>query len=105
MQNKKSYLYVLLILGVLNSCGGFSDASKVLKNEKIKNTDEFLVKKRDPLVLPPDYDKVPVPNVTGTKNIKENEELKKILKSSNKSNSKNKKSSSVEESILDSLKK
>ena len=35
----------------MHSCGGFSDASKVLQNEKITNTDEFLVKKRDPLIL------------------------------------------------------
>jgi hypothetical protein len=105
MKNKINYPFLILILSILNSCGGLSDASKVLKNEKIKNTDEFLVKKRDPLVLPPEYDKVPEPNVTDVKNIKENEDLKKILKSTKDINSKNKKSSSVEESILDSLKK
>ena len=37
------------------------DASKVLRNEKIKTTDEFLVKKREPLVLPPDYRTIPEP--------------------------------------------
>jgi hypothetical protein len=35
----------------------FGDAGKVLRNEKIKTTDEFLVKKKEPLVLPPDYEK------------------------------------------------
>ena len=35
----------------------YGDARKVLRNEKIKTTDEFLVKKREPLVLPPDYRK------------------------------------------------
>ena len=98
------FLYIIL-LSFLASCSGFNDAAKVLRNEKKKSTDEFLVKKRDPLVLPPEYDKVPEPNVTDVKNIKENEDLKKILKSTKDINSKNKKSSSVEESILDSLKK
>ena len=36
--------------------------SGVLKNEKITNTDEFLVKKRDPLVLPPEFETLPKPN-------------------------------------------
>ena len=26
-----------------------------------KTTDEFLVKKKDPLIIPPEYDKLPVP--------------------------------------------
>ena len=34
------------------SCSSFQDAGKVLRNEKIKSTDEFLVKKKDPLELP-----------------------------------------------------
>ena len=38
-----------------------SEAKKVLSNEKIKTTDEFLVKKRDPLVLPPNYKDLPKP--------------------------------------------
>ena len=40
---------------------GFKEAGKVLRNEKIKTTDEFLVKKKEPLVLPPDYEKIPEP--------------------------------------------
>ena len=34
-----------LFLILLNSCGGFSDVGKVLRNEKTRTTDEFLVKK------------------------------------------------------------
>ena len=34
---------------------------KILRNEKINSTDEFLVKKKDPLILPPDFDKIPTP--------------------------------------------
>ena len=39
-------IYILLIsLFTLNSCGGFKEAGKVLRNEKTTTTDEFLVKK------------------------------------------------------------
>ena len=37
------------------------EAGQVLRNEKVKTTDEFLVKKKQPLILPPDYDKIPNP--------------------------------------------
>ena len=59
----KLLLYIFFVF-LLNSCGSMSEAGKVLRNEKVKTTDEFLVKKRQPLVLPPDYDTLPVP---GTK--------------------------------------
>ena len=51
-------LFTIVLL--LTSCGGFSDVGKVLRNEKITNTDEFLVKK-EPLVIPPNYSELPKP--------------------------------------------
>jgi hypothetical protein len=30
-------------------------------NEKKNNTDEFLVEKKSPLVMPPDYNELPIP--------------------------------------------
>jgi hypothetical protein len=57
----KKITLVALTLLILNSCGGFKEAGKVLRNEKTKTTDEFFVKKKQPLVLPPDYNKIPEP--------------------------------------------
>ena len=54
-------IFLLLVFILLNACGGLSDAGKVLRNEKVKTTDEFLVKKRKPLVLPPEFNEVPEP--------------------------------------------
>ena len=64
MKKLKKILLNCILIYFLHSSGGASDAAKVLKNEKITNTDEFLVKKRDPLVLPPEYDNIPEPNST-----------------------------------------
>ena len=66
--------FLLLIL--LNSCGGFSDVGKVLRNEKTRTTDEFLVKK-EPLSLPPDFKTLPEPN---TKKNSSEETIDKIFK-------------------------
>ena len=50
--------FYIVILFILSACTTMEEAGKVLKNEKISTTDEFLVKKRQPLILPPDYDKI-----------------------------------------------
>ena len=47
MKKNKTVLLYFILIAFLHSCGGASDAAKVLKNEKITNTDEFLVKKRE----------------------------------------------------------
>ena len=95
----RAHNLLLLLLFLLSNCGGLSDAGKVLRNEKIRTTDEFLVKKRDPLVLPPDYRKIPQP---GNKDINEettDKKIKEILKVDEEDKSR-KNSSSVEDSIL-----
>ena len=99
----KKISLVILIPLILCSCTGLQDAAKVLRNEKIKSTDEFLVKKKEPLVLPPDYSKIPEPGSLSKKKEEENEDrIKKILKAPSKSNSRNN-SSSVEDSIIDRI--
>ena len=96
--------FLLIIIFLLSSCQGMKDAGKVLRNEKIKTTDEFLVKKRNPLVLPPDFEKIPKPGSISKTIEDEDEKIKKILKVPKIDNI-NKKSSSIEESILDSIRK
>ena len=54
---KKTNLFLILLFLFLISCG---NVGKVLRNEKIETTDEFLVKKKI-RILPPDYDNVPEP--------------------------------------------
>ena len=56
----KYITYILILLFTQVSCSGFKEAGKVLRNEKTNTTDEFLVKK-EPLIMPPDLDKIPEP--------------------------------------------
>tara|TARA_B100001250_G_C19528978_1_gene669462 strand:+ start:101 stop:415 length:315 start_codon:yes stop_codon:yes gene_type:complete len=68
----KIILYFLLIIFTLNACGGTWDSVKRgLTGEKRNSTDEFLVKKKDPLTLPPDFENLPKPSESLT----ESEEL------------------------------
>ena len=101
----KNLFIFFILLFLLNSCGSVIDAGNVLRNEKITTTDEFLVKKRNPLVLPPNFEEIPEPGSSVKKKESEDDKIKKILKSPKIENSANNKSSSTEESILQKIRK
>ena len=88
----------------ITSCGALSDAGKVLRNEKVQTTDEFLVEKRNPLVIPPNFEEIPEPGSITEEKVSNESKIKKILKSPQvkKETSKN---SSIEESILNDIRK
>ena len=94
------YIILSLIIFTFAACG---DAAKTLRNEKIKTTDEFLVKKRQPLVLPPDYNKLPEPK-SNEKKVSRDEDIKSILKTPQKKKSSDT-SSSIEQKILNKIRK
>ena len=98
-------LNICVIAVTLYSCSGLSDAGKVLRNEKTRTTDEFLVKKRDPLILPPDYNTLPKPDSINSLNKKKDNKIEEIFKIQKNENSKKTKSSSVEESIIEKISK
>ena len=91
---------LLLFFIFLYSCGSLKEAGKVMRNEKVKTTDEFLVKKRNPLVLPPNYEEIPKPGSLIENKQNEEDKLKKILKAPEKNKTSSGKSSSTENSIL-----
>ena len=105
MKKIKTTLLYFVLITFLHSCGGASDAAKVLKNEKITNTDEFLVKKRDPLILPPEYNTLPEPNSNNKSKKNDSNNINKILKLPDQSTSNTTGSSSVEESIMRNIRK
>ncbi len=80
MNKEKIIILLVSINFFLISCGSLDDAKKVLSNEKIRTTDEFLVKKRDPLTLPPDFRNIPAPDSLKNKNKNKKDNLEKILK-------------------------
>ena len=102
----KKILTALFLPIILLSCTTLEEAGKVLRNEKIKSTDEFLVKKKEPLVLPPDYSKIPEPGSLSKKKESENEDrIKKILKAPSIGDQNKNNPSSVEDNIIDKIRK
>ena len=101
----KNSTILLITFLLFTSCASLEDAGKVLRNEKTKTTDEFLVEKRDPLVFPPDFEKIPEPGTKEKIQTSEEERIKKILKANEQKNVSNSNPSSVEDSILNKIRK
>ena len=99
---KKSY-FLLFILFFLISCGGLKEAGKVLRNEKVNTTDEFLVEKKEPLIMPPDLNKIPEPQSIKNNNQNEENKIKNILKMPSSSVNKKNSNTSTEDSIIDKI--
>ena len=90
----------LILLILITSCGGFAEAGKVLRNEKVTTTDEFLIEKRGPLSIPPNVMELPKPK---NKSVNENYS-NSVKKTSEQDSNINKNKSSLEKLILEEIK-
>ena len=100
-------LTILLILMItLNSCGTIKEG---FVSKKKNSTDEFLVKKKSPLVMPPEFDELPVPgNNNQEQKNDENSDIKSLITGSENETSKSQNNSNqdinFENSILEKIK-
>ena len=100
----KKYILIILIFNFLQSCSSVSEGFKLKKG----NTgDEFLVEKKNPLVLPPNFNELPEPGKTEISDQSNESFEEKILSNNTKNNSQEEKTSnkSTEELILKNIKK
>ena len=58
----KKIIYILFLIFFITSCNTFDSVKRGLTGEKRLTTDEFLIQKKDPLVMPPDYENLPTPD-------------------------------------------
>ena len=99
---------LLLLLLFLYSCGSVGEALQGKKRSD--QGDEFLINKKNPLVMPPDFDKLPKPgeaNIKSTKDIATDQSnIKSLLKKNSDGEiiSSNCVSTSIESSILKKIK-
>ena len=101
---KKNFIFIFIFI-FLSNCQGLSNFKKAMTGQKVNTTDEFLIKKKDPLILPPQHYKLPLPKSSDLQEKKENT-VKSILKAGKNSEIKKSSSmSSLEKKILEELRK
>ena len=106
MKKNNPLIKIFLFLLLLNSCGALTEG---LGGGKQRNSDEFLVIKKAPLVLPPDFDQLPEPGVSsGEEKILNTLSIEEIIgqsSSNDMSAETNSSNSSIEKSIIEKINK
>ena len=96
--------FLLLVFIFLYSCDSLQSVKRGLTGEKVESSDEFLVKKKDPLVVPPNFEKMPNPKMNEL--YEEEDEIENILSiEKNTQDDVLSSQGSVEENILKRIKK
>ena len=98
---KNKIVFFMMLSFLITSCESVREG---LTGSKNQSTDEFLVKKKDPLVLPPDFENLPNPSERSAA-VEEMTSFEKTLKKQTISESSSATENSVEESILNQIKK
>ena len=99
----------LIVLFFAASCSDTWDSVKRgLTGQKSKSTDEFLVEKKDPLVLPPKFEDLPEPSQALENEEEEIEDFRKTLEGLSKETTEtdsDQSSKGSEQSILEKIRK
>ena len=104
---KKIFKLIAIIISilVLNSCGTVREG---FSSQKKNSIDEFLVEKKSPLVMPPDFNKLPIPQQSNQISEKEDETNLKSLITDNKDkfqdNQDTNQNTNFENSIIEKIK-
>tara|TARA_B100001013_G_C24218483_1_gene288259 strand:- start:111 stop:428 length:318 start_codon:yes stop_codon:yes gene_type:complete len=102
---KKKAIFILTLTFLLTSCADSWDAVKRgLTGQKRESIDEFLVQKKDPLILPPDFENLPLPGKQRAVK-KKISSFDKTLTTISSDESDSSSASSAEQSILYQIKK
>lgn len=99
----KKYIIYLLLLNLISACGSVRESFSLKKND---NSDEFLVEKKSPLIMPPNYNDLPEPKdfKSNTDNKKDNEFEKIINKPQNNQSTTVIEKTSIEQSVIEKIK-
>ena len=100
-KNKLKTILLIFLIPLLSYCGDVKDALQGKKRSE--QSDEFLVKKKNPLQMPPDMNKLPKPgdDLESESQIR-NDEVKNLLKIKSNDNSEDSKN---ESDLLNNMKK
>ena len=102
---KLTKIFILIAITLLfSSCGTVKEG---FMNQKKNSSDEFLVEKKSPLVMPPDFNELPVPKKQNVNNEKNEDKIKKLISSNEADkidNNIEEKNRTIEDSLLKKIK-
>ena len=99
------YFKIIIFLNLLlflYSCGSIKEG---FSNQKKNNSDEFLVEKKSPLVMPPDYNELPLPDESKVEINSDNNIKKLVTNNDDISKKSGDLNQSFEKSLIEKIKK
>ena len=107
MRKTKLLILISSLLIALQSCGSIKDG---FRSQKKNSTDEFLVEKKSPLVMPPEYNELPTPKINEDEDNLESKDsssdIEKLITNNDvKIDNSLKKNENFENSIINQIKK
>ena len=97
-------LFLIHILLLFYSCGSVKEG---FVNQKKNSNDEFFVEKKSPLVLPPDYNELPIPSENNNVTDDNKNKIEKLVNDkddSKKSDNSSDENKNFEDSLLEKIK-
>ena len=107
MYKTKVNFFLILLLFALSAC---STAKEAFTKKKNSGSEEFLVQKKSPLVMPPEFDVLPIPKELKSRSDSGSKSIEELISGSNsqqlekKTDKEKKISSSIEKLILEKIK-
>mgnify|MGYP001279136981 CR=1 FL=1 len=96
------FFLILILFAVISSCGTIKEG---FSNQKKGGSDEFLVEKKSPLVMPPNFNELPKPKEKIEEDKSTNSIKDLIVEDSVNDDDTSKENSNLEETLLKKIKK
>tara|TARA_Y100000590_G_scaffold453295_1_gene598075 strand:+ start:267 stop:581 length:315 start_codon:yes stop_codon:yes gene_type:complete len=103
MLRKKLFFFIGLAFLCTSCADTWNSVKQGVTGAKQKSSDEFLVKKKDPLILPPDFESLPTPDEQSQE--EEVTSFEKTLTSGSSSDTDSSSESNAEISILEQIRR
>ena len=104
MKKIRSILFLVIVFFTFQSCQTVKEG---FTSQKKKSTDEFLVEKKSPLVMPPDFNELPLPKTSENIEEEENESennIEKLISNNNSPESSGVQDKNFENLIIEKIK-
>ena len=104
MKKIRVMLFLTIVFFTFQSCQTVKEG---FTSQKKKSTDEFLVEKKSPLVMPPDFNELPLPKISENIEEEENEagnNIEKLISNNNSPESSGVQDKNFENLIIEKIK-